>query len=97
MVLDADGFEIRTGIWGLTAVHEVSFAGLTEIHVVVRKSDNSGRGNDYFLRCAYSKSIRDEVPFNNKLVRFAAPRILNAAKEQGVRVVGEDIPWDAVR
>jgi hypothetical protein len=88
IAVDDHGFTMRTGIWGLTSVHEVSFENLRRVRAVAEKG--TGRGADYthhFLMCEMKDGGLAKVPVNNSVSETAAPHILKALEQHGIPVV----------
>jgi hypothetical protein len=88
-VVGADSFSLRSGIWGLTAVHEVKFADLTSVRIVaeeVRGRRGSKRTN-YYLVCERKDGTSAKVPLNNSVSEAAAPALLERLNELDIPVV----------
>ena len=85
--IDADGFSLRTGIWGLTSVHQVRFEQVQAIRVVTKSSRVRGKRFDYYLQCQGQAVVLAEVPVNNHLARAWGRHIRKAAAARGIEVV----------
>ena len=81
-----DRLFVRTGIWGLTAVHDVEFAKLKQIRITaeVVRDKNSTRTN-YFYNCDTAAGVV-KVPVNNALTQYAAPLILESVRKRGIPI-----------
>lgn len=90
-VLDEASFSIRTGIWGLTAVHQVEFDGLQKVRITseeVRGRRGSKRTNFYLL-CETNDGDNVKFPINNKVSQAAAPHFLQRVSELGIPILDE--------
>lgn len=90
-VVDDTHFSLRTGIWGLTAVHEVKFADLSRIRLI--SEETTGRRGrkrtNYYLLCERKDGTSAKVPLGNKVAETAAPHLVERAKALNVPVVDE--------
>jgi hypothetical protein len=90
-VVDDATFSLRTGIWGLTAVHEVKFEDLKQVRLIseeVRGRRGSKRTN-YYLLCERRDGTSAKVPANNKMAKAAAPHFLRRVSERGIPILDE--------
>jgi hypothetical protein len=83
-----DGFHVRTGIWGLTAVHEVVFADITQIRITAEKvSTRRGQKTNYFMNCDAKSGGSSKVPINNAVTEEAADAILQQATDHDIPIL----------
>ena len=90
-VVDDASFSIRTGIWGVTAVHHVRFDSLQKVRIIseeVRGRRGSKRTNFYLL-CETSDGDNVKLPINNKVSQAAAPHFLEKVSQLGIPVIDE--------
>lgn len=84
-------FSLRTGIWGLTAVHDVKYDDLKRIRIIseeVSGRRGSSRTN-YYLLCERSDGTTEKIPVSNNVAQAAAPYFLKKASARGIPVVDE--------
>lgn len=90
-VVDDDGFSLRTGIWGLTAVHDVKFQDLKMVRITseeVRGRRGSKRTN-YYMMCERKDGTTAKVPINAKVAQAALPYFVEKASQRGIPIVDE--------
>lgn len=90
-VVDETGLSIRSGIWGLTAVHELKYAKLRTVSLTseeVRGRRGSKR-TKYYLNCNMSDGTTKKVQLGNNVSQSAAPYFLKEANERGIPVFNE--------
>lgn len=90
-VVNDNKFSVRTGIWGLTAVHEVKLANLKQVRIIseqVRGRRGSKRTN-YYLLCEGSDGATSKVPVNNAVSEAAAPHFLKRVADLGIPILDE--------
>ena len=81
----AEGFHIRTGVWGLTTVQDVQFGDLKQIRVSSSTSfTRTGRRTNYYLNCDKRNGESVKVPINSGVTEAAADAILVNASAHGV-------------
>ncbi len=90
-VVDDTHFSLRTGIWGLTAVHEVKFADLTRIRLISEESTGrrGRKRTDYYLLCERKDGTSSKVPLGNKVAETAAPHLVERAQALNIPIVDE--------
>ena len=90
-VVDDDHFSLRTGIWGMTAVHDVKFADLNRIRLISEESTGrrGRKRTDYYLLCERKDGTTAKVPLGNKVAETAAPRLIERAQALNVPIVDE--------
>lgn len=90
-VVDDTHFSLHTGIWGLTAVHEVKFADLSRIRLI--SEETTGRRGrkqtNYYLLCERKDGTSAKVPLGNKVAETAALHLIERAKALNVPIVDE--------
>lgn len=90
-VVDDTHFSLRTGIWGLTAVHEVKFADLSRIRLI--SEETTGRRGrkrtNYYLLCERKDGTSAKVPLGNQVAETAAPHLLERARALDIPIVDE--------
>lgn len=89
--VDETSLFIRTGIWGLTAVHEVPFDTLEQVRIVSEETrGRRGRKRtNYFMLCEQNNGNTAKVPINNAVSEAAAPEFLKRVSELGIPVTDE--------
>jgi hypothetical protein len=90
-VVDDTAMSLRTGIWGLTSVHDVKYDDLKQIRII--SEEVSGRRGskrtNYYLLCERNDGTTAKVPVNNKVAQAAAPHFLQKASDRGIPIVDE--------
>jgi hypothetical protein len=73
-VVDDNHFSVRTGIWGMTAVHDVTFNELSRVRAIgeERTGKYGRKSTSYFLLCERKDGTSAKVPLGNKVVEAAA-------------------------
>jgi hypothetical protein len=89
--LDDTSFSLRTGIWGLTSVHEVKFDELKQVRIVSEevRGRRGRRRTNFYLLCERNDGTTAKVPVNNRVAEAAAPHILQSVADHGIEVVDE--------
>jgi hypothetical protein len=90
-VVDDAHFSHRSGIWGLTSVHEVKFADIKQIRYIVEES-RGRRGKKvlkYYFVCDKFEGDAEKFPINNDVAEAAAPIILEKAKERNITFIDQ--------
>lgn len=88
VTVDDRGFHSRTGIWGLTAVHDVQFDDLRTLKIVSEKSrGRSGSRINYYFMCERKSGEVVKVPVNNEVSRAGAALILQRVGDHGIPIV----------
>ena len=90
-IVDDSTFSLRTGIWGLTAIHEVKFQNLKQVRIVSEQvSGRRGmkRTNFYFL-CERNDGTSVKVPVANNVSQAAAPYFLKRITDLGIPILDE--------
>lgn len=90
-VVDDSGFSLRTGIWGLTAVHEVRFEELQRVRIISEEvtGRRGSKRTEYFLLCERKDGTTAKVPVNNKVAQAAAPHFLKRVSDHGIPIADE--------
>jgi len=90
-VVDDTHFSLRTGFWGMTAVHDVNFADLSRVRLIAEESTGrrGSKHTNYYLLCERKDGTSAKVPIGNKVAETAAPRLIEGAKAQNVPIVDE--------
>ena len=91
VVVSDTSFSQRTGIWGLTSVHDIAYDDLK----MVRLTSEETRGRrgrkktNYYLLCERKDGTEAKVPISNKVTETAAPYFLKRIAELGVPIVDQ--------
>ena len=90
-VIDATHFSLRTGIWGLTAVHDVKFSELTLVRLISEESRGrrGSKHTNYYLVCERRDGTSAKVPLGNSVAEAAAPRLIDRARSLNISVVNQ--------
>lgn len=89
-VLDKDSFHLRTGIWSMTAVHDVRFDDVTKIRITTEvTTGRRGRNVNHYFVCERKDGTQAKIPIVNQLVKGAAPLILAIAQKREIPVIDE--------
>jgi len=90
-VVDDNTFSLRTGIWGLTAVHEVRFDDLKTVRIIAEETSgrNGSKRKNYYLICERIDGSTSKVPVNNNVAQAAAPRFLEKIADRGIPIQDE--------
>lgn len=90
-VVDEQHFSLRTGIWGLTAVHDVPYDHLTRVRYIMEETrGRRGRKNqNYYLVCERNDGAPSKVPLGSPVAEAAAPQFLDHVIAHGIPVVDE--------
>jgi hypothetical protein len=87
VVVSDRGFHVRTGIWGLTAVHSIDFSNIKQIQITSRLAvRRRGLRTDYYLNCEKKSGGWTDVGMNNSVTRASLEAILEAADANGIPV-----------
>jgi hypothetical protein len=88
VTVDDKHFTVRTGIWGLTNVHDVAYDNLTSVELT--KEEKRGRrgrkSTSYYLLCHCKDGTSAKVPLNNQVCEAAAFDILTQIKDHNVPI-----------
>lgn len=86
-----DTVSVRTGLWGLTAVHRVRFANVRAVRMVSEEKRGAMAltGRHHFLLFQQRKGRDVRIPISNDLCRASAPRIVEALKAKRIPVLDE--------
>ena len=90
-VVSDTSYSLRTGIWGMTATHEVEYEDLQLILVTSeeKRGRRGRRTTHYYLRCKRKDGTEAKVPLGNKISEAAAPYFLEQAAELGVPILNQ--------
>jgi MFS family permease len=85
-VLTDERLQVTTGIWGMTAAHDVAFADLTMIRQIAEESRGrrGRRRTNYYLVCERKDGTSAKLPLGNNLVEAAATPFMEAATARGI-------------
>jgi len=86
-VLDDESFSLRTGIWGMTAVHEIEFDELNQVTITEEERRRRGRKSTNTYRfCSRKDGTNAKIPLNNQVSKSAAPILLERLAKFGVPI-----------
>lgn len=87
-VVRPDGFEVHTGIWGLTAGDSANFADISRIRITAETSRTrrGGKSTTYYLNCDRKSGGSGKFPMGSDVTKAAAVAILEAAREHGIPI-----------
>ena len=90
-VLDDNSNSVRSGIWGMTAVHQVRFQDLRQIRLVAEQVRGRRRRMriQHYLMCERNDGTSEKIPVSNDVSKVGASEFLAKASERGVTVVQE--------
>lgn len=90
-VVDDTHFSLRTGIWGLTAVHDVKFADLNRVRLVSEESRGrrGSKRTNYYLVCERKDGTSAKLPLGNQVAETAAPHLISRARALNIPVIDE--------
>jgi MFS family permease len=85
-VLDEQGIHVTSGIWGMTAKHDVAFADLANVRQIAEESrGRRGRKQtNFFLVCERKDGTSAKLPLGNNLVHAAGRHFLDMASSHGI-------------
>lgn len=94
--VSAKGFDVRTGIWGMTATHSLAFNEIVAIRLTseTTKSRRGQNRTNYFLTCTTKAGGFRKVPVNNAVSKASADAILQQAKSRGIPISDETADRD---
>ena len=86
-----EGFHVRTGIWGLTAVHDVRFAEVSSLSITAEETvGRRGRKKTtHYFVCDLKQGGQVKVPINNGVTEAAAKSILEHAAGHEIPILNE--------
>jgi hypothetical protein len=88
--VDDSGLSLRTGLWGMTAVHDVKYDGLQQIRRTKEESrGRRGRNVSYYMLCERTSGEPAKVPLGNQCSEAAAPLFLDGAQARGIPIINE--------
>lgn len=90
-IVRADSLSNRSGIWGLTSVHDVGFDDVRQVRLTSRVT-RGRRGRErtsYYLIFERNSEGAVEVPVNNDVTRASLPHILGRLSERNIPLVDE--------
>lgn len=90
-VVDDQHFSVRSGIWGMTAVHDVVYDKLANVRYIVEESTGRrGRTNySYYLVCTNRDGTTAKIPMGNHCAEAAAVEFLKQAAALNVPIHDE--------
>lgn len=87
--VDAQGFELKTGLWFSPTHHMIDFNKLTSIALTDEiRSGRNGKRTNYFLVCEQHAGPSEKVPVGD-MMKKALDDILQRANEHGVIVMDQ--------
>ncbi len=91
VIVDRAGIHSRTGIWGMTAVHDLLYQDVKVVKIISesRTSRRGGKQTSSYLLCALKSGGSAKMPINNSVQQAAAPTILKHFEAAGVPIVDE--------
>ena len=90
VTLADDGFHVRTGLWGLSAVHDVKFDEVRTLRIISETTTNRrGRKTNYFFLCEMKHGGSVKVPVNNEVSKAAAEPILRRVAARRIPIINE--------
>lgn len=86
-----EGFHVRTGIWGLTAVHDVRFSQVRSITITAEETvGRRGRKKiTHYFVCDLKVGGQAKVPINNGVTEAAGESILAHAAAQNIPIIDQ--------
>ena len=81
------GFEVRSGIWGLTANQSVQFDGLKQIRIAVEETGGRRSRQIEVLYCDRDAAEPARLPLNNDVKIEGAKVIVLRASACGIPIV----------
>ena len=89
--VDDSSFKVNTGIWGLTAVHEVKFDEVRAIKIIseVVSGRRGRKSTNYYLLCSKTEGGDAKIPVNNRVCEEAAKLFLERASEKGIIILDQ--------
>jgi hypothetical protein len=89
--IDSKSLSIRTGIWGMTATHEVNLDKLKQVRLVSEeKTGRRGRKRtEYFMLCELTDGTSAKVPVNNSISEAVAPHFLDLVASRNLPIVDD--------
>jgi hypothetical protein len=90
-VVDDTHFSLRTGIWGMTAVHDLKFNDLSRVRLISEQTTGrrGSKRTNYYLMCERKDGTSAKVPLGNKVAETAAPYFVERASALKIPVVDE--------
>jgi hypothetical protein len=86
--VDAEGFHVRTGIWGVTAVHDVKYDDVGTIRITAEQGrSRRGTHTNYYMNCDRKSGGSSKVPMSNAVTQASVEAILDGAKAHGILIV----------
>ncbi len=86
-----EAFTVRTGIWGMTAVHEVKFSDLRQVRYISEETvGRRGRKNtNYYFMCERKDGTSAKIPVGNNVVEAAAPAFIAKVLELNIALADQ--------
>jgi hypothetical protein len=90
-VLDDSSYSLRTGIWGMTAVHHVRFEDLARVRVAAeeKRGRRGSTRTNYYMYCERKNGTTSKVPLGNRVAAAGAQHFLDAVKSRGIPLLDE--------
>ncbi|MBS0262960.1 MAG: hypothetical protein JSS02_13530 [Planctomycetes bacterium] len=90
-IVDDTHFSLRTGIWGLTAVHDVKYSELSSVSLISeeKRGRYGAKNTSYYLMCQRKDGSSSKVPLGNKVAETAAPYFLHHVQELKIPVIDQ--------
>ena len=87
-IVSDTSFSQRAGVFGLTAVHDVSYEDLKKVRITSKVTRRKGRKRTtFYFNCERKDGTTVVVPVNNKVSEAAAPYFLKRVSELGIPIV----------
>jgi hypothetical protein len=89
--VDPQGFHVKTGIWGMTAAHQVRFDDLQTIRLTkeISRGRRGRKNTNYYMVCCRKDGTEAKVPLGNSLVEKAIDQIKIGIDAHSINVVDE--------
>lgn len=86
-----DEFSLRTGIWGMTAVHDLKFADLAQVRYTSeeRRGRRGRRSTNYYLVCRTKNGEEHKIPLGNPVAEELLIPVFERARELGIATSDE--------
>ncbi|HJT31501.1 MAG TPA: hypothetical protein VJ783_05575 [Pirellulales bacterium] len=90
VTVGGDGFHVRSGIWGSTAVFDVDFNQLRSLRFITQtRTTRRGRRTEEVMVCGLTTGGETRIALNNDVKRAAVKAIVQQAAARGIQVVDE--------
>lgn len=90
VTVGGDGFHVRSGIWGSTAVFDVDFNQIRSLRFITQtRTTRRGRRTEQVMVCVPTTGGETRIPLNNDVKRAAVKAIVQQAAARGIQVIDE--------